>query len=441
VFVSNMQQGFVKPCKYKLESQLRAVRGDEYLKERNALKTYLMISEVEHLDVDWATGKYTNLWAELHEQTSDVALPELKKQMRRHIQYYFELLKQKKVTPVLPNQAIVKKARGVLQAVPVRKRYYSMFVDVLSHEKYDPAGDRSRANSKYPSIRLDDLFRDRPEVLKFLSSKTYKKSKTWLEVQGPYTDKGHYAVLGNIKEGAAVLEREGWVVPLSAEERGDRVAVNIAKLSEDYEQRYVASWKDFMLDLEVEPPGSIKEAIDLYAGLRAPEWPYLRVLRNVEDHTQWKRDQKSLQNDGANKAINRRLNQEVTRRTRGLRFNVDVKKIAGRLSVVPGTFKKTVAVGVPQDGSAGPASAPLTETPLAQYMELLGKIREKMVVAEDKQPGVGVQVIALDLQNAMKEAEALLQPADDMARTALTALFANPLNVGGKIRPTRPSFR
>ena len=105
------------------------------------------------------------------------------------------------------------------------------------------------------------------------------------------------------------------------------------------------------------------------------------MLRNVEDHTQWKRDQKSLQNDGANKAINRRLNQEVSRRTRGLRFNVDVKKIAGRLSVVPGTFKKSVAVGVPQDTSAGPASAPLTETPLAQYMELLGKIHWARIIS------------------------------------------------------------
>jgi type VI secretion system protein ImpL len=441
VFVSNMQQGFVKPCKYSLESKLRAVRGDEYLEERNALKTYLMLSEVEHLDVEWATGKYTNIWAELHEQTSDVALPDLKKKMRQHIKYYFQLLKDKKVTPVPPNEAIVTKARKVLQSVPVRKRYYSMFVDVLSREKYDPAGDNSRANSKYPSIRLDDLFKDRPEVLKFLSSKTYKKTKTWLEVEGPYTDKGHYAVLGNIKEGAAVLEREKWVVPLTAEERGDRVAVNIAKLSEDYEQRYVASWKDFLVDLVVEPPGSVKEAIDLYAALREPEWPYLRVLRNVEDHTQWKRDQKALQNEGANRAINRRINQEITRRAKGLRFNVDVKKIAGRLSVVPGTFKKTVAVGVPQDTNAGPASAPLTETPLAQYMELLGAIREKMVVAEDKQPGVGVQVVALDLQNAMKEADALLKPADDMARATLTELFTNPLNVGGKIPTPTPAFR
>jgi type VI secretion system protein ImpL len=438
VFVSNMQQGFVKPCKYKLESQLKGVTGEHYLQERLALKTYLMLSDPDNLDIEWATGQYTSLWAELHEQTSDVALVDLKKRMAPFVLYYMQLLKEKKVTPVPPNQQIINKARETLQKVPVRKRYYAQFVEVIGEEKYDPAGDTSRANHKYPSLRLDDLFKDRPEVLKFFTSKQFKATNKWLEVDGPYTDKGHYAVLSNIEEGAKILEQENWVVPLTAEERGDRVVANVAKLAEDYEQQYIESWKKFLMDLDVQAPGSVKEAIDYYAALSKPEWPYLRVLRALEDHTQWKKDikEKLEENPGLANLANRKINQKLTSRAKGLRFNLDVKKIAGKSSVVPATFKKTVAFGVPQDTT--PGATPLTETALAQYMELLRTIRDKMVAAEDKEPGVAVQVVAIDLQNAMKQTEALLQPVDDMARTTLLPLLENPLNVAGKIG-TKPA--
>jgi type VI secretion system protein ImpL len=438
VFVANMQQGFVKPCKYKLESQLKGVTGEKYLQERLALKTYLMLSEPDNLDVGWATGQYTTLWSELHEQTSDVALVDLKKRMQPFVLYYLQLLKEKRVTPVPPNQPIVNKARETLQKVPVRKRYYAQFVEVIGEEKYDPAGDNSRANHKYPPLRLDDLFKDRPEVLKVLTSKQFKATNKWLEVDGPYTDKGHYAVLSNIEEGAKILEQENWVVPLTAEERGDRVVANVAKLAEDYEQQYVQSWKNFLMDLDVQPPGSVKEAIDLYAALYKPEWPYLRVLRAIEDHTQWKKDVKKEleENQALANLANRKLNQKLTSQAKGLRFNVDVKKIAGKASVVPATFKKTVAFGVPEDSS--PGATPLTETGLARYMDLLRTIREAMVAEEDKQPGVGVAVVAIALQNALKQSEALLQPMDDMARTTLLPLLQNPLNVGGKISTKPP---
>ncbi|HZO12014.1 MAG TPA: type VI secretion system membrane subunit TssM, partial [Polyangiaceae bacterium] len=59
VYVANMQQGFVKPNKYSLERTLNGIRGDNYVEERSALKTYLMLSDIDNLDVDWATGRYT----------------------------------------------------------------------------------------------------------------------------------------------------------------------------------------------------------------------------------------------------------------------------------------------------------------------------------------------------------------------------------------------
>src|SRR5262249_42446459 len=50
-YVKIFQTACVFPVKQKLESRLRLVKGDHYLQERNLLRTYLMLSDIEHLDV------------------------------------------------------------------------------------------------------------------------------------------------------------------------------------------------------------------------------------------------------------------------------------------------------------------------------------------------------------------------------------------------------
>ncbi|MEZ4437594.1 MAG: type VI secretion system membrane subunit TssM [Polyangiaceae bacterium] len=440
VYIANMQQAFVKPCKYYLERKLAEARGERYYEEREVLKTYLMLSDVDNLDVEWATGRYTALWAELQKSTSDVAIVDLKKRMLPHVRFYFELIKPQggdkkpRAKPVAANDKIVAQIRDTLQSVPVRKRYYSLFIDSITYELYDPSRDADRANLKFPPESLDTMFTDRPEVKKWITSKTYAQSKKWYEVEGPYTEAGHVAVLANITEATELLEREQWVVPLTEEERGDRVAANVKRMADDYEQRYIQAWKDFLLDLDVRPPANLNDAKELYAVLQKPEWPYLRILRRLEDHTQWRRNLGALENDKVNTVANRKLNRFASRQARGLRFNLDVKKIAGKTSRVPEAFKKTVGFGVPQDGSKGV----LNETSLAQYMELLGRVREEMVQAMDQNPDANVNVVARRLQNAVKETEALLQTRDDMAKRTLLPLLQNPLNVGGKIPLSNP---
>ena len=85
VYLSQMQTGFVVPCKTKLEQKLKAATGDNYLKDRLALKTYLMMSDVEHLDVDWETGQLTLLWAEVLRPTADMPEYDLRKEISKHV--------------------------------------------------------------------------------------------------------------------------------------------------------------------------------------------------------------------------------------------------------------------------------------------------------------------------------------------------------------------
>jgi type VI secretion system protein ImpL len=244
-------------------------------------------------------------------------------------------------------------------------------------------------------------------------------------VEGPYTDKGHLAVVKHIAVGRELLESEQWVVPLGEDEKGDRVTKNLGDLAADYEEQYIRQWSDFLADIVIKEPGTLKEAVDTYALLAQPEWPYLRILRALEDHTQWKKDQGALEDnsDKAGAAASKALSAKVK-----LNIKVDLKSIAGRASRVPAVFKRTVEFGVPQ----GSAAAPVTDTPLAKYLSRLGALRDEMQRTIDSTPSASPAVMSQQLTDASKEADAMLQPFDDKARQVLKPLLLSPLRVGGR---------
>jgi len=440
IYVYNMQKGFVSPAKFKLESDLSAIGGEKYAQERRKLKTYLMLSDVEHLEIDYAAARYTALWSDINKATNDIAMLDLKKRMLPQLDHYFHMIKpsadhnnRARAKPVPANEKVVERARKVLQDIPVRQRYYAMFVDTIEAEIYDESEDPVRGNLRYPPLSLDTMFSDRKEVLAWLRSTQNDGGKGYYQVPGPYTDKGHAAVLANIDAAKDLLEREQWVVPLTPEEQGEQVLRNVAVLADMYEQTYVTMWKGFLQDIRVKSPNTLDEALVLYgdeqAGLRRPEWPYLRIIRAVEDHTQWKKPLSTLEDKRVSKVANQKLNQQLTGKT-GLRFNVDVNKIAGKVSKVPQTFKSAVSFGVPPEGSKNP----LNETPLSDYMELLNTLRQRILAVQQQQRDAGVNTIVLDLNKAIATTEAFLKPLDQVAQSSLLPILMAPLNVGGKLK-------
>ena len=66
-------------------------------------------------------------------------------------------------------------------------------------------------------------------------------------------------------------------------------------------------------------------------------------------------------------------------------------------------------------------------------MELLTALRGKMQKRLEKNPNANVAAMIVDLRNAVGEVDALLAPSDDTARSLLTPLLTDPLNVGGKV--------
>ncbi len=433
-YVNQLQLGFVVPCKQRLEERLKLIKGDHFLQERTDLKRYLMLSDVEHLDEEWATGQFTGLWAELLRSTSSIPEGELKKMLVDHVAYYFKLLKDKKVTPIPPNTALVNAARDKLMKVPVNKRYYDLFVNAVNELKYDEAGDNIRANKQVPPLTLADMFADRPDVLKnVLTSARFQKEKRWKEIEGPYTDKGHYFVLVNIDRGQGACSRtRAWIVPLGPEETGERIPVNLKRLADDYDQKYIEEWTDWMADLKIESPATLKDAIELYTILVKPDWPYLRILRQMEDHTQWKKDKAAFENEELNREAERKLQQSIRQRTNGINIGkIDLKKLGDKESAVPGVFKSTVSFGVPLEVRGGPNQAPITDTPLAKYITILQTPKDLMQRTVDENPQADSRVMNEQIATATESTGALLKTFDDKARQLLTPLLVDPLKIVG----------
>jgi type VI secretion system protein ImpL len=340
------------------------------------------------------------------------------------VRYYFTLLKTKKVAPMEIDKPLVEQVRKTLQGVPVQKRYYDQFVNVLIDEKYDEAAENTRVNKRYPSWTLQEIFTDRPEVLKFITSQRIAKDKRYQEVEGPYTEKGHWRVVNNVADGAALLTREQWVVPLTQDEQLDRVPTHLARLADDYDTRYIEQWKDWLADIKVAPPVTVKDAIALYTILVSSPTPYTRILRTIEDHTQWKREGESFDNQDVNRIANQKLNQQLSMKTQGLRFNVDIKKLGSKVSVVPGEFKKLIDFAVPPAGaSANP------ETPLSKYIAILENLRNEMQKEADVSPNVDARQFGDRLNDARKQTLALLQGFDDKTKAMLKPLLLNPLEI------------
>jgi type VI secretion system protein ImpL len=423
-YVAQLQQGFVVPCKQRLEERLKVVKGEKYLSERNDLKTYLMLNDAlqaktgvgeldNELDIEWATGQYTALWFDLVKPIADKPEPDLKKQMAEHVRYYFTLVKEGRVTPVPLNKELVAYVRKVLANVPVAKRYYDVYVNSVAEEKIDPEGDLNKANLQYPPIILPDVFANRPDVLKIMTSAAYDKDKKWKEIQGPYTERGHYAVLRNIATGMGVLERFAWVVPLGPDETKEKIATNINTLANEYEKKYIEAWMDFMADVTVKPPSTLQEAVNLYTVLSKPPWPYLQLLRQLEDHTQWPTAKSVLDAEWEKKGvahINKRLKDKFRMKT-GLYLNqdFDIKRMGDRQAVLPTLFEKTVQFGVPPPSKAGGSQVGnITSTPLAKYISRLDALKNQIQQLLDANDKTTPNVMQTQFVDAAKEAQALL---------------------------------
>ncbi len=428
VYVSQMQTAFVVPVKQKLEANLKLANGEKYLEHWTLLKLYLMLNDTEHLDVEWATGRYTALWVNELKTTADVSDSEMKALVRPHVQYYFELIKAKRVAPMTLDTDLVERVRAALQRIPVSQRYYEMFVNSLKDERIDDAGDPTIDNLVFPPKQLPLLFPDRTEVLKYFESRRYKETKQYQEVEGPYTEKGHAAVMELIKKAGGFLEAESWVVPLTKEETPDKIPKYINAVAKQYENQYIKQWQDFFADIKVKTPTTADEAIDLYRITSSTPYPVARLVEILEDHTQWKSANPLEGNDAIAREANRRFNARLMMYTQGIQMNLDLRQIGKDMDIIPQKFRKTT------EFIKGQRSTGTGDSRAFLYGEVTKRLREQIIQEKNKDPALDLKKMNDQMDAARKEAEQLLNGYDETAMTLLRPLLLDALSVG--VRPT-----
>ena len=374
---------------------------------------------------------------------------ELEDRLRPHVKFYVDLLRRTKEQGGRDgeqlDQALIERTRDILTRVGTAQAYYERFVRVLIDEKYDPSKGNTRDNLKYPPITLYDVFADRPEVLLKVKSGTKERQNKYLQVEGPYTYKGHTQVVASLENGAKILEREKWVVPLTVEEKqeGARIQTALDRVRQDYDAQYIQQWETFFRDIDVDVPANNREAIGEFRTLSTPDWPYLRLLRVLADNTQFDEIDEKNEAEGVITGEGGVLDQlkdkvlrKVNQRSRGWNLgNIAKAQLAGgpgeHYDPVPDKFKSMVQLGVPppppkaKEGSPVPtAQGP---TGLSIYVNTLEDLAGEMGNIEDGPPSSDTKKATEKFEDAVKVTEEQILKMDENGQELMSPLLMNPL--------------
>jgi type VI secretion system protein ImpL len=387
------------------------------------------------------------LWTDTLRQTTDLPEADLKAKLLPHVKYYVDLLRRGATTSETLDKAIVERTRDILARVGPAQRFYDRFVTKLEYDKYDENGPDEKDNLKYPPISLDELFSDRREVLGKVRSSQKERTGKWLQVRGPYTAKGHAQVIASLEEGLTVLDRERWVVPLTQEEerQGDKIQQALARVRQDYDAQYIREWVEFFRDVQVEIPPNNKEAIEEFRVLSTPDWPYQRLLRTLEDNTQFDTiqsaaDEQLLADGGVadqlKERLKRRLDSTISTKTGMSGRASDIVQLGGpagraRRDPIPDKFRSMVRFGVPEvpkQTTEGAPPPPPKPAEISRYVGHLEGLAAEMGGIEDAPPGQATTQQAREkFGEAIRDTEKLLLKMDETGQELMTPLLMNPL--------------
>ena len=454
-YASSLREGFVHPTREALEKRLVTAHGDNYVEDFDTLKTYLLLGDDEayrlRLKDDetakWETDHLTRAWAEQLRAGGGGDVQEEK--LRPHVKYFVDLLSRGEIKGEKLDVPLVERVRDDMRKVGSNQVYYDRFVTALIDRKIDPNGPDSADNKQFPPITLGDVFADRSDALDKIHSYNKVHKGKWFEVRGPFTFRGHAEDLASLEGGAAIIQREKWVVPLSGEETtlGPKIKRDLDRVRQDYDNAYIQEWINFFKDLEVESPTTNRDSIIEYKALSTPEWPYQRLLRVLADHTQFdEADEEALDaaaggDGGVVDQLKLKLQRKVQSKTRMNVGNLsralqsDASSAGERPDPIPMKFKSMVRFGSPPppkkvaEGEQPPPPAPV---PLGEYISKLQGLAGEMSTVESGPPNADTKKATAKFEDAVQTAEGLLLKMDDTGQLLMTDLLMNPLRQGYK---------
>jgi type VI secretion system protein ImpL len=316
-YVESLRKGFVRPTKELIEAKLQTATAEEYGKYYELLRMYLLLDNGVPADAppareikqkrlkeedQWETSRLEDQWAEKLGGASGTGIgrPELKDKLIPHVLYYVELLRRGEIPGEELDQLLIASVRSKLSKVEPAERYYKQLIDPLNTKKKDETGATTADNMVYPPVSLPDLLGDRQEALAKIRSRQRVRTGKYFEIQGAYTLEGHKKVIELLKEGFDKIKREEWVIPITDDEKQQQAKIQLAlnRVRQSYDSEYIRQWEEFFRDIDVEVPDNNKEAIEEFNVLATRDWPYLRLLRALDENTQFK-SEKNLAKEAA----------------------------------------------------------------------------------------------------------------------------------------------
>ncbi len=242
----------------RLEYQLKTGTKDtEFL--HSALKAYLMLYDIKHLDPD-----YIKLWMELDWQTSFAGDNTRITQLTDHLNALFE----NNFAPIKVNPTLVANSRRILQQVPVAERVYSRLKQEAS------------INKEY-AVNL-------PSVLGAMGQTvlTFKKdTPALINIPSIFTYKGFHQVY--LKEGvqfATETTEETWVLGDVQTTTSDPDEVN-RQVRDLYIKDYINTWNSALANIQLVRFKNLNHAIDSLGILSGPQSPLSSLLVVVDENT------------------------------------------------------------------------------------------------------------------------------------------------------------
>ncbi|HWL85248.1 MAG TPA: type VI secretion system membrane subunit TssM, partial [Polyangiaceae bacterium] len=391
----------------ELETRLRQMDAgpirttENFSRDYDTLKLYLMMGEPQHMDPDWAAQRMVQVWTE----TSHARVPDEEHLIIDHVQYYFQLLKKGGLPPWTVDDKIVTRARSILSQVPQVDRLYGALV--------------RDANTELPTITRQTIFQG--------SVAPFVQSRVGAKVDGAYTKDGWLRVRDLLSTQRAKLAAEKWV--LGDEGTASAGDATIAQLRQLYFERYKAAWRDFLADLMIQDPGSAEFALTELSALAEPEWPYLRLLRILKENVAL--DMSDPEPEGAAGLV-AQAKAVATKKAKdeAAKVGIDAGATAAAKKVGPSlvevAFKPMTRFGAPpgelKDGEAPPA------TGLSQYEDQLRKLIATLTQLRDNNDAQGDPHAATTaFQEAANATNALLADQDGFTRPLLSPLLLNPI--------------
>ncbi|VFR83612.1 IcmF-related protein [plant metagenome] len=253
----------------------------------NALKTYLMMANRQHVDPTHLSDQITRYWRGWLE-TNRGTMP--RDQMIRSAERLISFYASRSADPAWPqietNLAIVEKTRGslrsVMQGMPARERAYATI--------------KARAATRFPAITVAGLVGESDAAVvagSFAIPGTFTR-QAWVQYVEPA-----------IQEAARQeMQTTDWVLgtsgrdDLTLEGSPEQIRKSLATL---YKTEYAEHWQKFLRGVTIQPFTSFEQSVTAMNRLGNPQTsPLAKLINETYEQTSW--DNPSLVNAGLQQA-------------------------------------------------------------------------------------------------------------------------------------------